>query len=127
MRKTSRSMVVLLLLGSPACAHDRILAPGIAPGPASAELAMGQGRVFRTNGGVVLPLLRTGCAGVAPVALPLYVVDGVTLENLDDIDAGDIEKIEVLRGTEAAALYGVRGANGVVFVTTRARRSTAAP
>jgi TonB-linked SusC/RagA family outer membrane protein len=51
---------------------------------------------------------------------PLYIVDGVILgASMADIDALDIEKIEVLKGAAAASLYGSRAANGVVQITTR--------
>jgi TonB-linked SusC/RagA family outer membrane protein len=51
---------------------------------------------------------------------PLYIVDGVILgSSIADIDALDIEKIEVLKGAAAASLYGSRAANGVVQITTR--------
>ena len=51
---------------------------------------------------------------------PLYIVDGVILgASVADIDALDIEKIEVLKGAAAASLYGSRAANGVVNITTR--------
>lgn len=51
---------------------------------------------------------------------PLYIVDGVILgASIADIDALDIEKIEVLKGAAAASLYGSRAANGVINITTR--------
>lgn len=51
---------------------------------------------------------------------PLYIVDGVILgATVADIDALDIEKIEVLKGAAAASLYGSRAANGVIQITTR--------
>jgi TonB-linked SusC/RagA family outer membrane protein len=51
---------------------------------------------------------------------PLIIVDGVLLdESLVDIDALDIESIEVLKGASAASLYGSRAANGVVSIRTR--------
>ncbi len=54
---------------------------------------------------------------------PLYVVDGVILgASMVDIDALEIESIEVVKGAAAAALYGARAANGVVSVTTRRGR-----
>jgi TonB-linked SusC/RagA family outer membrane protein len=51
---------------------------------------------------------------------PLIVVDGVATANttLDDISPDDIKSIDVLKGPNAAALYGYRGANGVIMVTT---------
>jgi len=51
---------------------------------------------------------------------PLYVVDGVPFDgNLNAISPDDIENITVLRDASAAALYGARGANGVIMITTR--------
>ena len=51
---------------------------------------------------------------------PLYVVDGVPITgDLRDIDQSSIETIEVLKDASAAAVYGSRGANGVVMITTK--------
>jgi TonB-linked SusC/RagA family outer membrane protein len=51
---------------------------------------------------------------------PLYVVDGVILgSGLVDLDALDIESIEVVKGAAAASLYGSRAASGVIQITTR--------
>ena len=50
---------------------------------------------------------------------PLYVVDGVVMENFHLINPNDIERIEVLKDASSAAIYGARGANGVILVTTR--------
>lgn len=51
---------------------------------------------------------------------PLYVIDGVPIAgSISDINAGDIESVEVLKDASATAIYGSRGANGVVLVTTR--------
>ncbi len=50
---------------------------------------------------------------------PLYVVDGITVDHIDDINPEDIEKIDVLKDASSAAIYGSRGANGVVIVTTK--------
>ncbi|WP_237856384.1 SusC/RagA family TonB-linked outer membrane protein [Rhodohalobacter sulfatireducens] len=50
---------------------------------------------------------------------PLFVVDGVPVEgNINDINPQDIESMEVLKDASATAIYGSRGANGVVLVTT---------
>lgn len=50
---------------------------------------------------------------------PLYVVDGIPLEgNINDINPRDIESMEILKDASATAIYGSRGANGVVLVTT---------
>lgn len=54
-------------------------------------------------------------------AQPLYVIDGVPLgyENLNMLNPSDIETMEVLKDASAAAIYGARGANGVVLITTK--------
>lgn len=54
---------------------------------------------------------------------PLYVVDGVQIENaLNVIAPGDIQSIDVLKDAAATAIYGARGANGVFVITTKSGR-----
>ena len=51
---------------------------------------------------------------------PLFIVDGILTENgLSDVNAEDIESIEVLKGAAASSLYGSRAANGVVSIITK--------
>ena len=50
---------------------------------------------------------------------PIFVVDGVILPNIDYLNAADIESIEVLKDASATAIYGSRGANGVIIITTK--------
>lgn len=50
---------------------------------------------------------------------PLYVVDGVERASFTDIDPNEIETISILKDASATAVYGVRGANGVILVTTK--------
>ena len=50
---------------------------------------------------------------------PLFVVDGVQVSSIDDIPADNIESIEVLKDAASTAIYGARGANGVILVTTK--------
>jgi TonB-linked SusC/RagA family outer membrane protein len=51
---------------------------------------------------------------------PLYVVDGIPLSSgIDDINPNDIVSMEVLKDASATAIYGSRGANGVVIITTK--------
>ena len=50
---------------------------------------------------------------------PLYVVDGVQMSDFQFINPNDIERVEVLKDASAAAIYGARGANGVILVTTK--------
>lgn len=50
---------------------------------------------------------------------PLYVIDGMPAENMNDINPSDIERIDVLKDAASAAIYGSRAANGVVIIQTR--------
>jgi TonB-dependent starch-binding outer membrane protein SusC len=52
-------------------------------------------------------------------AAPLYVVDGMFFDNIDFLNTSDIESISVLKDASAAAIYGVRAANGVVLIETK--------
>ncbi|WP_126970256.1 SusC/RagA family TonB-linked outer membrane protein [Gynurincola endophyticus] len=56
---------------------------------------------------------------------PLYVIDGFPLENPDNntINPDDIESIEILKDASSTAIYGARGANGVVIITTKQGKS----
>lgn len=55
------------------------------------------------------------------VKSPLYIVDGIPLEGFGegDLDENEIQSMEVLKGAEASALYGSRGVNGIVVITTK--------
>ena len=50
---------------------------------------------------------------------PLYIVDGFPVESISDIPSNDIEDITVLKDASSTAIYGSRGANGVILVTTK--------
>ena len=51
---------------------------------------------------------------------PLYVIDGIaTTENLNSLNPGDIESIQVLKDASSASIYGSRAANGVIIITTK--------
>lgn len=80
--------------------------------------------------------LRTGVGGTVNGNLPLYIVDGVPLDSrpllpastslvstgfdpLSTINPSNIESIEILKDADATAIYGSRGANGVVLITTK--------
>ena len=54
---------------------------------------------------------------------PLYVVDGQQLDNIDNIDPNDIASLEVLKDGATTAIYGTRGANGVVLITTKSGKA----
>jgi TonB-linked SusC/RagA family outer membrane protein len=50
---------------------------------------------------------------------PLFVVDGMLLDDIDFLNPNDVESMEVLKDASATAIYGSRGANGVVIVSTK--------
>ncbi|WP_406843837.1 SusC/RagA family TonB-linked outer membrane protein [Flavobacterium soyae] len=50
---------------------------------------------------------------------PLYVVDGVPVDNIDFLNPQDIARMDVLKDASSAAIYGSRGASGVIIVTTK--------
>lgn len=60
-----------------------------------------------------------GAASINADSDPLYVVDGIPVDNLNSLNPSDIESIEVLKDASSSAIYGSRGANGVVLVTTK--------
>ena len=70
------------------------------PGGASRVLIRGQGTINSSSD-------------------PLYVVDGVMMSDFKFMNPNDIERIEVLKDASSAAIYGARGANGVILVTTK--------
>lgn len=50
---------------------------------------------------------------------PLYVVDGQFMDNISTLNPSDIERMEVLKDASACAIYGSRGSNGVILITTK--------
>jgi len=54
---------------------------------------------------------------------PLYVVDGIFNDNIDYLNPNDIESIEVLKDPSSLAIFGVRGATGVIAITTKRARA----
>lgn len=82
-------------------------AAGVQVTPTSGE--PGEGAVVRIRG-----------VGTLNDASPLFVVDGMLLDDISFLSSADIESIEVLKDASATAIYGSRGANGVIIITTRA-------
>jgi TonB-linked SusC/RagA family outer membrane protein len=64
-------------------------------------------------------VVRIRGTGTFGSAAPIYVVDGVILDNIDFLNPSDIESMDVLKDASATAIYGSRGANGVIMVTTK--------
>ncbi len=69
-------------------------------------------------GGATRVMIR-GIGTINSSSNPLYVVDGVVMEDFQFLNPNDIERIEVLKDASATAIYGARGANGVLMITTK--------
>lgn len=54
---------------------------------------------------------------------PLYIVDGFPVSSISDIAPQDIESIDILKDASSTAIYGARGANGVILVTTKSGKA----
>lgn len=57
---------------------------------------------------------------------PLFIVDGVQVSTIDDIPADNIESMDVLKDAASTAIYGARGANGVILITTKGGKESKA-
>lgn len=99
-------------------------AEDIANRPSSNPLASLQGRVAGVQ------ITNTGRAGQDPEIrirgtnsingyAPLYVVDGLFTDNINFLNANDIDSFEILKDPSSLAIFGVRGANGVIIITTK--------
>jgi len=64
-------------------------------------------------------MIRIRGIGTLNDANPLFVVDGMMVDNIDFLNTNDIESMQVLKDASATAIYGSRGANGVVIITTK--------
>lgn len=64
-------------------------------------------------------VVRIRGIGTLNNASPLYVVDGMLLDDITFLNTSYIESVEVLKDASATAIYGSRGANGVIILTTR--------
>lgn len=74
----------------------------------AASGAPGADAIFRVRG-----------TGTFRDANPLFVVDGMIVDNISFINPQDVESVSVLKDASATAIYGARGANGVIIVTTK--------
>jgi TonB-linked SusC/RagA family outer membrane protein len=66
-----------------------------------------------------LPTVRVRGVGTFNNSSPIYVVDGVILDNISFLSSADIASMEVLKDASATAMYGSRGANGVILISTK--------
>ena len=112
-------------------AISSISSKDLAETPAGNFLEQSQGRlagvdIVRSNGspGAPVQIRIRGNRSINASNEPLYVIDGIpTTAGIHDFNPNDIESIEVLKDASAVAIYGSRGANGVVLVTTKKGKS----
>ncbi len=102
----------------------KVDAKDIADKPASNPLNLLQGKVSG------LQVVASGRPGAEPDirirgtnsingAKPIYIVDGILNDNINFLNPADIESIEVLKDPSSLAIFGVRGANGAIAITTK--------
>lgn len=101
-----------------------IKADDIKSTPSSSPMSALQGKVAGVN------VVNSGTPGAGPTvrvrgvgsfgnSSPLYVVDGMFYDDINFINNDDIQDMTILKDASAAAIYGVRAANGVVLITTK--------
>lgn len=77
-------------------------------------------QVAQNSGSPGSPLtVRVRGIGTINNSDPLYIVDGIPVDGIDFLNPNDVESINVLKDAASAAIYGARGANGVVLITTK--------
>ncbi|HAT62291.1 MAG TPA: TonB-dependent receptor [Prevotella sp.] len=100
--------------------------------PSSSPMTAMQGKVAGVN------VVSSGIPGSGPTvhirgngsfsnSTPLYVVDGMFYDNINFLNSNDIAEMSVLKDASAAAIYGVRAANGVIIITTKKGTKNQAP
>ena len=94
------------------------------PTTSVAEMLRGAAPGLQVNLGSAEPggtssILIRGRRSLSGDNAPLYVVDGVPMTNIDDVNSNEIESIEVLKDASSQSIYGARAANGVILITTK--------
>lgn len=81
--------------------------------------------VLTTDGapGAEIVIRVRGGGSITQDNSPLYIVDGFPVSSINDISPSDIASIDILKDAATAAIYGARGANGVVIVTTKSAKA----
>ena len=100
--------------------------------PSSSPMSALQGKVSGVN------IVNSGVPGAGPTVqirgigsfsnnTPLFVVDGMFYDNINFLNNSDIEEMSIMKDASAAAIYGVRAANGVVIITTKRGKQNQRP
>nr|WP_294899221.1 TonB-dependent receptor [uncultured Pedobacter sp.] len=111
-------------------AVSSVSASTIAAAPVSSALEAIQGRasgvqISSTEGSpdADITVRVRGGGSITGDNSPLYIVDGFPVASIADIAPADIESIDILKDASSTAIYGSRGANGVIIVTTKGGKS----
>jgi len=81
---------------------------------AGVDIALNSG----APGGLASVIIR-GIGSINSSTDPLYVVDGVAMTNIQFLNPYDIQNVEVLKDASSTSIYGARGSNGVILITTK--------
>ncbi len=122
------SSVINAQLETDAAALDEVVVVGYGTSKSSSVSSVLQGKVSGVqishssgSSGAINDIRIRGNSSFQRAQQPLYIVDGVPLEGFGegDLDENEIQSMEVLKGAESSALYGSRGVNGIVVITTK--------
>lgn len=106
-------------------ANDLKIAPVTTAAQALAGKAAGVNVVAQSGApGADINITVRGGTSITQGTSPLYIVDGFQMENgLQNVDINDIESIDVMKDASATAIYGARGSNGVILITTKSGKA----
>ena len=104
---------------------DLKMAPVTTAAQALAGKAAGVNIVQQSGApGADINITVRGGTSITQGTSPLYIVDGFQMEDgLQNVDINDIESIDVMKDASATAIYGARGSNGVILITTKSGKS----
>jgi TonB-dependent starch-binding outer membrane protein SusC len=114
------------ITGSISSIKGRDITKQATPNLASALVGKASGVYVRTTGsepGGSNSIKIRGVNSINGNGEPLYIVDGIYSDDINFLNPSDVESIEILKDASATAIYGSRGANGVVLVTTKKPKS----
>lgn len=104
---------------------DLAMAPVTTAAQALAGKAAGVNVVQQSGApGAEINITVRGGTSITQGTAPLYIVDGFQMDNgLQNVDINDIESIDVMKDASATAIYGARGSNGVILITTKSGKA----
>lgn len=109
-----------LLTGTISKVEGEAITQGVVSSAAESLQGRAAGVLVQSTSGQPGSDLNINIRGVSTTgnAQPLYIVDGMPVSDIGFINPSDIESMEVLKDAAAASIYGARGGNGVIIITT---------